>query len=57
MLAQFSSVLVFMLMGLIFLVIALVLWRLLRPAGKRGAKLRPIARKPGALARFLESRE
>ena len=30
---------------------------LLRPAGKRGAKLRPIARKPGALSRFLESRD
>ena len=33
MLAQFSNVLVFMMMGLLFLVIALVLWRLLRPAG------------------------
>jgi NADH-quinone oxidoreductase subunit A len=33
MLAQFSSVLVFMVMGLIFLLIAMTLWRLVRPGG------------------------
>jgi len=33
MLADFSSVLVFMVMGLIFLIIAMVLWRLVRARG------------------------
>ncbi|NWG13141.1 MAG: NADH-quinone oxidoreductase subunit A [Acidobacteria bacterium] len=33
MMADFSSVLIFMVMGLVFLAVALVFWRLVRPTG------------------------